>query len=124
MSWFGLLVLLGLAVFGWFAFRELKTMESEILRDIAAKNAAPEQPHDDSDMAEPVMNVVTPVTDLPLAEQLSRLISAQPGLVQTDLYARMSGFNRKQIQQALLEMDREGVIRREKLKGSYRIFPG
>ena len=53
-----------------------------------------------------------------------RLISAQPGLVQTDLYSRISGFNRKQIQQSLLEMDRQGVIRREKLKGSYRIFPG
>ena len=124
MSWFGLLVLLGLAVFGWFAFRELKMMESEILRDIEAKNAANEQPQDDSDLTEPVRTVVTPVADTSLAGQLARLISAQPGLVQTDLYSRMSGFNRRQIQQALLEMDRQGVIRREKLKGSYRIFPG
>lgn len=124
MSWFGLLILLGVAVFGWLAFRELKMMETEILRDIAAKSAAPEPPRDDRDMNESAMNVATPVTDLPLAGQLTRLITAQPGLVQTDLYSRMSGFNRKQIQQALLEMDRQGVIRREKLKGSYRIFPG
>lgn len=124
MSWFGLLVLLGLAVFGWFAFRELKLMESEILRDIEAKNAATAEPRDDGDMNEPARNVVTPVTDMSLDGQLMRLISAQPGLVQTDLYSRISGFNRKQIQQSLLEMDRQGVIRRERLKGSYRIFPG
>jgi len=124
MSWFGLLVLLGLAVFGWFAFRELKLMESEILRDIEAKNAATAEPRDDGDMDEPARNVVTAVADISLAGQLMRQISAQPGLVQTDLYSRISGFNRKQIQQSLLEMDRQGVIRRERLKGSYRIFPG
>jgi hypothetical protein len=124
MGWFGLLVLLGLAVFGWFAFRELKLMESEILRDIEAKNAATAEPRDDGDKNEPARNVVTPVTDISLDGQLMRLISAQPGLVQTDLYSRISGFNRKQIQQSLLEMDRQGVIRRERLKGSYRIFPG
>ena len=53
MGWFGLLVLLGLAVFGWFAYRELKVMESEILRDIEAKNAATAGPRNDGEMNEP-----------------------------------------------------------------------
>ena len=124
MGWFGLLVVVALAVFGWFAFRELKLMETDILRDIEAKNAAAAQSRDDSDETPSTQGEVAAGADKSLDGQLARLISERPGLVQTEIYSQFSGLNRKQIQQALLELDRRGVVRREKHRGSYRVFPG
>ncbi|HKI50548.1 MAG TPA: hypothetical protein VJ995_00605 [Geothermobacteraceae bacterium] len=124
MGWFGLLVLVALVVFGWFAFRELKLMETDILRDIEAKNAAAAQSRDDSDEAPSTQGEASAGADPSLDGQLARLISERPGLVQTEIYSQLSGLNRKHIQQALLELDRRGVVRREKHRGSYRVFPG
>lgn len=124
MGWFGLLVLAALAVVGWFVFRELKMMETDILRDIETKNAATAQSRDDSDETPSTQGEVSAVVDGSLDGQLARLISERPGLIQTEIYPQFSGLNRKQIQQALLELDRRGVVRREKHRGSYRIFPG
>jgi len=119
-----MLVLVALAVFGWFAFRELKLMESDILRDIEAKNAVEAQSRDDIDEASSTQSEVSAGADQSLDGQLARLISERPGLIQTEIYSQFSGLNRKHIQQALLELDRRGVVRREKYRGSYRVFPG
>jgi len=124
MGWFGLLVLVALAVFGWVAFRELKQMESAILRDIEAKNAATVSARDNRTETPVAQGEVGAVEDMSLEGLLVRFVSERPGLVQTDIYAQLSGFNRKQIQQALLELDRRGVVRREKHRGSYQVFPG
>jgi len=119
----GWLILIVMVVFVWVAFRELKTMEADILQDIARKSAS------GSDDGE--TNTDRPATDKPIREatddsslegQLRQLIRSRPGVMQTDIYTALNTFDRKQIQQILLEMDRKGQIRRKKAKSSYQVF--
>lgn len=124
MGWFGWLVVLGLMWFGWFAYRELKAMEAEILQDIQDRDTTETGPATEIPTASggPVSAAPEPVEEL--EQLLLRLIADRPGILQSTVYAEVKGFGRKQVQQALLELARNGRIRRERAKGSYLLYPG
>jgi hypothetical protein len=126
MGVIGLVVLVAVGVVGWFAYRELKLMETDILHDIEMKNSAASTVAETSPALPPdpvVLAAADPVSEpKSLDDRIQVLIADQPGIMQTEIYARMPGYNRKQLQQTLLVMDRAGSIRREKEKGSYRIY--
>lgn len=60
-------------------------------------------------------------------ETLQRQILLQmmdvPGILQTELYKLFPHENRKHLQATLLQMDRDNVLRRDKIGSSYRLFP-
>ena len=56
-------------------------------------------------------------------EALLKVINDLPGLLQTELYELFPGEERKRLQGLLLRLDQQGAVRREKKKGSYRVFP-
>jgi hypothetical protein len=127
MGSMGLILLLLLVGFGWFAYRELKLMETDILRDIELKNmaVATEAANNASlPQEEVILKVAESVPEpVPLSGRLLNVIADQPGIMQTDIYSQLPDYRKKQLQQTLQEMERIGVIRREKAKGSYRLFP-
>jgi hypothetical protein len=132
MGAMGLILLLLLVGFGWFAYRELKLMEADILRDIELKNATDANPtvlnpavnSSPSPHEESANNAAEPASEPdPLPGQLQSVIADQPGIMQTDVYLQLPSYSKKQLQQTLLDMDRSGAIRRVKAKGSYRIYP-
>ena len=45
-----------------------------------------------------------------------------PGILQTELYSMFPDENRKNLQATLLQMDRDGKLRREREGSSYRLF--
>jgi len=44
-------------------------------------------------------------------------------MLQTELYALLPALSRKRLQELLLRLDRQGVVKRAPEKGSYRLFP-
>jgi hypothetical protein len=66
----------------------------------------------DTDAAEP------DVLDAQIIAQVSRT----PGILQTEIYSRFPDENRKSLQAVLLQMDRDGVLQREREGSSYRLF--
>lgn len=66
--------------------------------------------------------VESPSVQQTLAWRLVQRISQKPGLRQTELYRQFPRENRKNLQAALLQLDREGAIRRQKEGSSYRLF--
>lgn len=58
----------------------------------------------------------------PLNAQLVASVSRSPGILQTEIYTQFPEESRKNIQAALLEMDRDGVLRREREGSTYRLF--
>lgn len=126
MGVIGFILLISLAVVGWFAYRELKLMEADILREIEMKNSAGSAVVEISPpfSPEPAKQEPADVESEPstLDSRIQVLIADQPGIMQTEIYAQLSEFDRKQLQHVLLVMDRAGAIRREKEKGSYRIY--
>lgn len=124
MGWFGWLVVLGLVVFGWFAYRELKAMEDEIRQDIENQNSSKPDPGPDIQASGGTAVSAPPQPTVGLEQRLLKLIAERPGLVQSRVYDEVSEFSRKQVQQTLLELDRNRRIRRERARGSYLLYPG
>ena len=60
----------------------------------------------------------------PLEQQILEEVSRRPGILQSDLYEYLPAIERRALQKILLDMDRQGKLRREKEKSSYRLFVG
>jgi len=134
-----LILLLGVGL--WYVVRKLRELEAEIRRDIEEKNRSSEEEDAGGEKVTPADNDqpnqqrdLTPKPDRTLAEKTEEgptaidlrvlaLVAEFPGLLQTELYGRLPDLNRRELQQLLLKLDREGRIRREKQGGSYRVFP-
>ena len=118
-------VVLAAGVGGYFAFRGLRSMETEIREEIARKEAA------DSAGAPPVVKTapappqptVDPAPAVTLEDQILSRIRARPGQLQTELYRELSQVNRKELQELLLRLDRAGRLRRVKEKSTYKLYP-
>ena len=54
--------------------------------------------------------------------RIAALVSRTPGILQTDIYAKFPDESRKSLQAVLLQMDRDGILRREREGPSYRLF--
>jgi hypothetical protein len=65
-------------------------------------------------------------TQPPQAETLDvrivSMVSRSPGILQTDVYEHFPEENRKNLQAVLLQMDRDGALRREREGATYRLF--
>ena len=140
-----LLVAGGLTVAGYLAYRKLQEWEADIREEIESgrSGSAPVKekvskppplrsvsaPAKEEKKAPPVVTPSTPVDKKKPSEvedlsgQLLAWIGTREGELQTALYAAFPGENRRMLQGILLELDREGKIRREKEKGTYRLFP-
>lgn len=143
MGWFWFLVFLALVAGGIYLYQKLLAIEQEIRREQADELRRLEKEKVEADTADEIVkpdvappifreqvklepasdadeNSATPVT---LEEGLMKVINDLPGLMQTELYALFPGEEKKNLQGLLLKLDRKGVIRREKKKNSYRVFP-
>ncbi|PLX89371.1 MAG: hypothetical protein C0618_01340 [Desulfuromonas sp.] len=139
MAWFWFFLFLIVVAGGLYFYQKLIALEQEIRRE---KGAPPPPPRDDSgnDVVKP--EVAPPIfkeqvqlepteTDDEssalqsdnLEDGLLKVVSDLPGLVQTEIYELFPEEERKRVQALLLKLDRDGKIRREKKKSSYRVFP-
>lgn len=57
-----------------------------------------------------------------LEAQIVALVSRTPGILQTEIYTNFPDENRKNLQAILLQMDRDGALRREREGSTYRLF--
>lgn len=57
-----------------------------------------------------------------LETQIVALVTRTPGILQTDIYSKFPHENRKNLQAVLLQMDKDGALRREREGSTYRIF--
>lgn len=78
----------------------------------------------EKESAQPAAQTVATVD--PAAEVVEnpilRLICAQPGVVQTDIYVNLPQLNKKQAQQMIRELVDAGKIRRERLGSSFKLY--
>lgn len=71
--------------------------------------------------AEPQKNI-QPAQAEALDVRIVSMVSRSPGILQTDVYAHFPEENRKNLQAVLLQMDRDGALRREREGATYRLF--
>ncbi len=139
MFWF--IVLLLLAGAGFYFYQKLMKIEREIraeqeteaARAAAAKDVKPEKKAVEAEpakaapvKAEPsaaAAPAVEPAEDSELKSRIVAAVAGQPGLKQTELYAKFADINKKQMQQILKEMADNGALKREKKGSSYQVFP-
>ena len=140
MGWIGWGVLAAVVAGGYWGYRRLNGLEEEIRREIEAENApppeappakAPPPAGEAGGRSEPGAEVSRQAPEgegtapLNLAEErLLRLIREQPGVLQTELYQRLPEIGRRLLQEQLLAMDKAGRVRRERERGTYRVYPG
>lgn len=101
---------------GFYCFRRLQEMEEDIREEIAASQEAATQDAKET----PASPESAPVT---LADQVLSLVRKHPGRLQTELYRDLAQVSRRDLQALLLELDREGRLRRVKEKSTYKLYP-
>jgi len=138
MGWFWFLLLLVVVAGGIYLYQKLLAIEQEIRREqVAPTPVRQDEPGDEvvkPEVAPPIfkeqvkLEPAVPDNDdssepVSLEDGLLKVVTDLPGLLQTELYALFPGEERKRLQALLLRLDNKGVIRREKKKSSYRVFP-
>ncbi|MCP3177525.1 hypothetical protein MJO47_10470 [Desulfuromonas sp. KJ2020] len=116
--------LAGVAAAGYLGVKKLKEIEREI-RQEARSVAEPDQEKRPSDVQvepEPVPLAVETEEGLPLETRILQCLAGRQGMLQTELYDDFPEQDRKTMQGILLEMDRGGLLRREKEGSTYRLF--
>lgn len=125
------IVAAGAAAGCYYGYRKLQQIEADIREELRVKGLAPDQ---DESAAPPttlktVTKVATPrvkkAEPASLEDQIISLVTANPGMLQTELYTHFSDSERKALQAELLKMDKAGSIKRSKEKSTYRLsLPG
>ncbi|MGE4578810.1 MAG: hypothetical protein AB7F21_04665 [Desulfuromonadales bacterium] len=116
--------LAGVAAAGYLGVKKLKEIEREI-RQEARSVAEPDQekhPPDVQAEPEPVPLAAETEEGLPLETRILQCLAGRQGMLQTELYSDFPEQDRKTMQGVLLEMDRGGLLRREKEGSTYRLF--
>ncbi len=114
MGWIALLILLCSGAVAW---RWLVQVEKEIRSEIETGSSA--TPETESD--QPVRSVPVDVATGTLAEKIVDVIRQNPGVLQKELYARLSGYDRRQVQKELLDLDHSGKICRARSGSTYKL---
>jgi predicted DNA repair protein MutK len=126
MFWFIVFLLMLGAVF--YMYQNLRTIEKEILeeqqkeKEESCQNKDPEPKPVTLHAVDAVKSHIDSDNQPEADNELIALIKANPGIKQTELYARISEGNTKQVQQMLKKMSDGGEIRREKEGSSYRLY--
>ncbi len=126
MFWFVVFLLMVGAAF--YMYQRLKTIESEIRDEQFGEQGAVTPSKEDppkpavaearKDQA-PQEAEPAPETE---DDEIVALVRRSPGMKQTELYGQLPGQSPKQLQQVLRKMAEDGVIRREKVGSSYRLY--
>jgi len=121
--WLFLILVILILAGGWF-YRRLLDIEQDIRREMAEEQVATADRDDVPAEEETPENRSQEPAEAPDVEQrILDIVSAESGLLQTDLYDRFAGLPRRKLQQLLRSMEGDGRLRREKEKGSYRLYP-
>jgi len=121
MGVFSWIVAAGAAAGGYYCYRRLQGMEQEI-RDEQKKSPDPPEPEEIKSGSAGDSGGQERAIVSSLATQLVFLAQAEPGILQTELYRRFPGENRRTLQELLRQLADEGRLRREKVKSSFRIY--
>ncbi len=132
MGFWSFLILVVLILAGAWFYRRLQDLEKDLRREMEADAAAGRTEKTvvgNGDVLPPNGSTVSPV-DEPVAREpedlagrVSDLVAAEPGMRQTDFYNHMPDVPRKALQELLRNMEHEGGLRREKDRGSYKLYP-
>ena len=128
----GWLLLALVAVAAYLGYRKLQEIERDLRRELAEQaqqTVKPKPPPSPPPDTEPQP---TRPSQAPLPETFPALSSAlrvrileqvkmHPGLIQTELYSLLGDVPRRRLQAELLEMAREGLLKRQPVQGSYRL---
>lgn len=138
MGWFWFLLLLVVVAGGIYLYQKLLGIEQEIRREqvpptqtiqdesgdeVVKPEVAPPIFKEQVKLEPAVMDSEESSEPASLEEGLLKVVTDLPGLLQTELYALFPGEERKRLQALLLRLDNKGLIKREKKKNSYRVFP-
>jgi len=121
--WLFLILVILILAGGWF-YRRLLDIEQDIRREMAEEQVA-NADRDEVPAAEetPENRSQEPPEVSDVEQRILDIVSAESGLLQTDLYDRFAGLPHRKLQQLLRSMEGDGRLRREKEKGSYRLYP-
>ncbi|HMB17160.1 MAG TPA: hypothetical protein VKN62_12700 [Pelovirga sp.] len=131
MFWFVLLlILLG---GGFYFYQRLVALEREIRAEQEReKELQAQQVNEETGVAAPQEKASAPPSPAATAAEspatevvenpILRLICAQPGVVQSNVYAEVPQLNKKQTQQMIRELVDAGKIRRERLGSSFKLY--
>lgn len=133
---FVLLVVGGLGTFFYVKMRQYTAEQAQQQRSVAADEVAEtavEEPVAEASVAAAdktaveveatAAETVAQAADADdLALRVLSVVRAEPGVLQVALYKRFPDENRKVIQTTLLQLDKNGSVRREKSGNSYKVF--
>lgn len=134
MGWIGWGVVAAVAAAACWGYRQLRALEVQIRREIEEENAPSPPPPSPSP---PPPSSTLQVREAPeareekdersplnlAAERLLRLVRERPGMLQTEVYAQLPEIDRRFLQEQLRSLAQDGRVRREKERGTYRVFP-
>lgn len=113
-------VLLVIGGLGYFFYRQMSAGDVQ-----SDSSWAPEKTSGTSTGVEANASVQSDTDDAEpeaLDTRIVALVSRTPGILQTDIYAKFPDESRKSLQAVLLQMDKDGALRREREGPSYRLF--
>ncbi len=144
-------LMVGIGAAGYFIFRKLSELEKEIRRELKEGETEEETEGKESVSglkkfpgSQPVENKPeiaesppvpgemdekedegndTSLQDVMIFEILEG-VKERPGILQTEFYDLIPEENRRRLQDILLQMDREGLLRREREGRTYRLYTG
>lgn len=127
------MVAAGAVAVGFYGYRRLQLIEKEIRSDITAVSAIREAERAAAEESVPPVAAVRREVatekkrpsgaGVPLDDRLREAVRKEPGILQTTLYERFPEVKSRVMQQTLLNMDREGRLRRTREGGSYALYP-
>lgn len=105
-------ILLVIGGLGFYFYRQMNANKPKSNSIRVTGNQSNIQSQSNSDSPEPD----------PLNAEIVASVSRSPGILQTEIYTQFPDESRKTLQTVLLEMDRDGVLRREREGSTYRLF--
>ena len=126
MHWFTFLILAAFVAVGFYVYRRLGEIEREIRAEqqaMAESSPPPQKEAPATETVEKPQAPAAPEQEAGPVERVLAMVEAEPGLKQTELYARLEDLDRRELQKLLRDLDQQGRLRREKQGSSYRLHP-
>lgn len=113
------------AGYGWFQWFQ-RSIDGKMRRDIGAPvtPGVGQRPNQAASAAPPAPEATAAKSLSGTSLQTESILLAvreHPGILQTELYSRFPGESRRVLQDLLLQLDREGSLRREREGNTYRL---
>jgi hypothetical protein len=119
----------GLAAGGYLVFRKLLERDAQRLHEpkrlrVVRRSVLPEESEREVKSSGPPRKKGPAAgKTVSLDKKIVKQVREHPGLLQTELYGLFPAIGRKQLQDLLLRLGRQGVLQRKPEKGTYRLFP-